>query len=449
MKNTRQEVEEEIIGCILCDGADSTLKAAEIIDETNFNDPVCRIIFGISVVLASRRQSVDVLSVITLLKKNSRDYEYHLLKVGKDTATAIETLTLAVTDLTTRHARQGSNYDLVGKCLFLREETYREQVQKTIYDCGTKLRDGEDVFEVTDGTVQKLLSLTSSTLHLKSYVTLEDAFDEAIRETENELAGKVVRLSTGFPELDRVIYGLEKGRLYAVAAEEKIGKSLLSYQIGLSNAEREHATAIISLEMRASEIAKRFAGVNGGQDAQSRLNALRHFRAEIGNSPLFIRDGSASHSKVITLAHKLFAERKIELLIVDYLQLIELQGKDRVNEINDFVSKLKGLAMDLQIPIVLVAAVLNKQINNRGDRKPTPADIRDTGRLANDADCLLMLWKPDEQDESYLELFVARSRYSRLGKMGLCIDNDTLKLSSTPLREQQAVPLKQYQTKRF
>ena len=189
--------------------------------------------------------------------------------------------------------------------------------------------------------------------------------------------------------------------------------------------------------------------MNGGQDALTRLNALKHFKEEIGNSPLFIRDGSASYSKVITLTHKLYAEKNIGLLIVDYLQLIELQGKDRVNEINDFVSKLKGLAMDLQIPIVLVAAVLNKQINNRADRKPSPADIRDTGRLANDADCLLMLWKPDEQDENYLELFVARSRYSKLGKVGLCIDSETLKLSSTPLREQGETPLKQFQGKRF
>jgi replicative DNA helicase len=134
---------------------------------------------------------------------------------------------------------------------------------------------------------------------------------------------------------------------------------------------------------------------------------------------------------------------------VDYLQLIELLGRDRVNEINDLVSRLKGLAMDLEIPVVLVAAVLNKQINHRADRKPCPADVRDTGRLANDADCLMFLWKPDEEDENYLELFVSRSRYSKPGRVGLYLNPESLKLSQVTPRDAEEVPLKQWQGKRF
>ena len=81
----------------------------------------------------------------------------------------------------------------------------------------------------------------------------------------------------------------------------------------------------------------------------------------------------------------MFHVEKIKLLIIDYLQLIEVANKDRVNEINAFVSRLKGLATDLSIPIILIAAVLSKQIGMRIDREPSPSDIRDTGRLFNDA----------------------------------------------------------------
>lgn len=278
---------------------------------------------------------------------------------------------------------------------------------------------------------------------------MEDATEEAIKETEQELSGKIVRLPTGFPDLDRIIYGLEKGRLYCLAAEEKIGKSLLSYQIGFHNALRGCPVGIISTEMRGSEISKRYAGVHNGQDALHRLNRLKQFQGENKSLPLFIRDGSASAEKVIAVARKLWHEKKVGLLIVDYLQLVELPGKDRVNEINAFVGKLKGLAMDLEVPIVLVAAVLNKQLSNRGDRKPTPADIRDTGRLANDADCTMFLWKPLEDDESYIELFVARSRYSKLGKVGLSLNTETLSLSQTALREMNDVSQKQWQPKKY
>jgi replicative DNA helicase len=285
--------------------------------------------------------------------------------------------------------------------------------------------------------IKQLLQLSAQSQRLKSYASLNEAIEMAIEEAQGELSGQAVRLSTGFSDLDRIIFGLEKCRLYVIAAEEKIGKSLVAHQSALSSARIGHPAAIISLEMRSVEIAKRFSGGIAGNQVSQRLAALKKFQEEARDLPLYIRDGSADSAKVLTLARILYAERKIELLVVDYLQLIELEGRSRVDEINEFVARLKGLSMDLEIPIILVAGVLNKQINARGksDRKPCPADIRDTGRLANDADCLIFLWKPFPDNESYIELFVARSRYSKLGRMGLHLDSDTLKLSQTTLRE--------------
>ncbi|MDI6766033.1 MAG: DnaB-like helicase C-terminal domain-containing protein [Bacteroidota bacterium] len=446
-----QDIEDRIIGHLLCDGKKATLEACSLIDETDFSDPACSILFGVCVALVSQHKSVDVLSVHQFLQNNVEKLGTHFQKLSSftDAKTAINNLILRATDLATMYATRGYSNDLLTNCKYLRQETERKKAQEIILSAGTKLNDGIEVETVIEEAARELITLSAKSQNIKSYTHLEDAFDEAIKETEDEIAGKVVRLSTGFHDLDRIIYGLEKGRLYCIAAEEKIGKSLLSYQIGLNSASKGNPSAIISMEMKASEIAKRFAGVNSGQEALHRLNALKKLKAEIGKYPLFIRDGSANQGKVFITIHKLYAEKQVELLIVDYLQLIELQGKDRVNEVNDFVGKLKGLAMDLNIPIVLISAVLNKQLSHRNDRKPTPADLRDTGRLANDADCLMFLWKPDEQDENYLELFVARSRYSKLGRIGLFLDPETLKLSQTELRDLGSSSYQSTEFKRF
>jgi len=451
MNSIPQQIEAEIVGEILNDGKRSALEAAEILDESDFADPECSILYGVCISLLGQGKNIDQVTVNQFLRQNADNLNSHFQRLSSfsDAKDAVTHLSIRASELSLACTPGYRSHSFNSNCLFIKEEAYRRKACGIIIEAGRLLKEGGDPFEAVETASQNLIMLTSKTYNLKNYVTLESAFDSAVKETQDELSGKVVRLSTGFSELDAIIYGLERGRLYAIAAEEKIGKSLLSYQIGLHAAKQNRPAAIISLEMRAIEIAKRFAGVNGGQDALARLNALKRAKEEIGSYPLFIRDGSATTGKTFFAIHKLFSEKKIEMVIVDYLQLVELQNRDRVNEVNDFVSKLKGVAMDLQIPIILIAAVLNKQINNRSDRKPTPADIRDTGRLANDADCLLMLWKPDETDLNYLELFVARSRYSKLGKVGLSFDPETLKLSQTMLREHEAVPLKQFQSKRF
>lgn len=451
MNISRQDIEERIIGQLLFDGKKATLEASSIVDEIDFSDLACSILFGVCVALVSQHKSVDALSVHQFLQNNAEKLGTHFQKLSSltDAKTTITNLILKATDISCMYATRGYSNDLYTNCMYLKQENERKKAQEIILSAGTKLNDGIEVETVIEEATKELITLSARSQNIKSYTHLEDAFNEAIKETEDEIAGKVVRLSTGFSELDSIIYGLEKGRLYCIAAEEKIGKSLLSYQIGLNSATKGNPSTIISMEMKASEIAKRFAGVNSGQEALHRLNALKKFKAEIGSYPLFIRDGSANQGKVFITTHKLYAEKRIELLIVDYLQLIELQGRDRTNEVNEFVSKLKGMAMDLNIPIVLISAVLNKQLSYRNNRKPTPADLRDTGRLANDADCLMFLWKPDEQDESYLELFVARSRYSKLGRIGLSLNPETLKLSQTELRDLEDSSNQSTEFKRF
>jgi replicative DNA helicase len=129
-------------------------------------------------------------------------------------------------------------------------------------------------------------------------------------------------------------------------------------------------------------------------------------------------------------------KKKIKLLIFDYLQLVKLGGKDkRVDEINETVAGLKTFAMTFDIPVIVVSATNNKQITDRMTRKPIPADLRDSGRIANDCDVLMFLWSPNaESDRSYRELFISRGRNGESGSVGLTLNTSALRFEETPLK---------------
>lgn len=437
-------VGDSIIGQCLVDGTQAVIRASEIIDETDFPGHAHSIIFAVCEMLVAEGKPVGLPGVNTFLKENQhrlgQRFEQLTRKFQGD---PIIQLVCSAAETASLFQRNGYSSDLQSNCKYLRRESQRKKAAEIAQHLHADLVSGENIDKCVNDAFSQFFALSASG-RSKPFSSLQDAIGQAIRETETELAGGIVRLSTGLSNLDTILYGLEHGRLYVIAAEEKVGKSLLANQIALHNATKGHATGIISMEMRAGEIGKRLAGTNNGASAPERLGTLKRFRDHHKETPLFIRDGSAGPAKVLMLAKQIYAEKTIELLVIDYLQLVDLTGRDRVNEINDFVGKLKGLALDLDIPVILICGLLNKQINARGDRKPHPADLRDSGRIANDADCLLMLWKPEEADQQYIEGFVARSRYSKLGRVGLRLDPDTLRLSQVPVRDTTEVPLKMF-----
>lgn len=439
---TRKQVEDEIIGELLFMGSSSVLKVSTSIDETDFLQHDCAILFRVCGALVSIQKEVNPIEIQNYLQQDNSILSYCLKQFPEfnDEQQVLEYLVLRSVELSTLITKEGAHNSLSANCRFLKEEARKTQLRTLLLHINKEISGGKDINTVIELASQELISFAIKDHNLKGYKTLDDATIEAIVETQREIEGNVVRLPSGIAKLDNIIHGFEQGNLYCIAAEAKIGKSFLSNQIGFYNTMNNHSVGIISMEMRAVDIANRYAGVHGGQNPMERMTRLLQFHETSKGKNLVIRDGSANPEKVFIIAQKMWHEKKIELLIIDYLQLIEVVNKDRVNEINTFVSRLKGLATDLSIPIILITAVLSKQIGMRGDRKPSPSDIRDTGRLFNDADCGIFLWKPIDEEPQYIELFVEWGRNLNLtnNKVGLLFDPDTLTLKETELRDYQS-----------
>lgn len=190
------------------------------------------------------------------------------------------------------------------------------------------------------------------------------------------------------------------------------------------------------MEMDGKTLAARLAGCSETEPAKDRAAKLAQFGNTVYRTPFYIRSGGVSSGRLTAAAYELVLKYKVRVLIVDYLQLISMTGKgERVNEINETVAGLKSFAMSMNIPVILVSSVNNKQIIGRTSKKPTPADLRDSGRIANDCDCLIFLWTPDaDLNPAYRECFVSRGRNGESGTIGMNLNASSLRFEEMPLQ---------------
>jgi replicative DNA helicase len=409
------------------------------ISEDDFSDKHLRMIFDVCLALALQRKEVDALAVQSYLRSNV-DSIYFAGKDKQKELEAVESLCKEVAADYESLKRLASPYTA---CEFVKREAQRRKVMEKVFKLSDRLQSGTDVGAILNDGITDLLSVSHSIQNLRqtNYLSLTDAIGEAEKEIQDELAGKVNWLSTGLLEVDKLIHGLHDECLYIIAAEAKVGKSLLSNQIALYNAIKGIPVGIVSMEMSGREIAKRYAGISRWASPQEKLQTLESFKAEAKGKPLFFRQGGASSKSLFSILQQLVNDRKCKLLILDYLQLIQLTEKNRnaVDELNSVLAQLKSFAVENQVPIILVSAILTKVVAGKSIKKPSRADIAGTGRAINDCDCMLMLWNPEEEERKLIEIFVEHGRNGETGKASLFL-NDKLRLVPST-REANVIPL--------
>lgn len=260
----------------------------------------------------------------------------------------------------------------------------------------------------------------------------EDAltdFEERLRDP-HALRG----IPFGLPDLDRLLGGLQVGRLITVAGRPGMGKSALMAQAALYAAGAGRRVALFSLEMGDAEIfarmAKAYAGVgfaHGEEDklTQAQRDKLRAAHSAIAKLPLHIFAGAHRVSDIVAEC-ELLKHGGLALVIVDYLQIAVPDVGQRVNatrdlELSSATRALKLLAMRLSVP-VLIGSQLNRQAENV---KPTLGMLRESGGIEADSDAVIMLWCPDEAQGNVIEAVVAKNRNGRTGAVKLYFDKPT------------------------
>ena len=251
------------------------------------------------------------------------------------------------------------------------------------------------------------------------------------RDNQNDITG----VPTGFVDLDRMTSGLQPGDLIIVAGRPSMGKTAFSVNIGETVAvESGLPVAIFSMEMGGTQLAMRMLGSVGRLDQHrlktGRLNdddwpRLTHAIQKMNDAQIYIDETPALNSIELRARSRRLSRTcgKLGLIIVDYLQLMSANspGENRATEISEISRNLKGLAKELNCPVIALSQ-LNRSLEQRPDKRPVMSDLRESGAIEQDADLILFIYRdevynPDSPDKGMAEIIIGKQRNGPIGSV--------------------------------
>lgn len=276
---------------------------------------------------------------------------------------------------------------------------------------------------------------TSSFKHIRTAIT--ETY-ELLQHLSGEDRDKYKGISTGYPALDRVITGLNKTDLILIAARPGMGKTSLALNIAENVATKGGRTvAVFSLEMSSEQLAQRLlssqASVEGQLLRTGELTGDDWVRIAMASQVLSKADVYLDDTPGITVGEmkaKLRRLKKVDLVIIDYLQLMSTgrRSENRVQEVSEITRNLKIMAKELNVPVITLSQ-LSRGPESRTTHKPMLSDLRESGSIEQDADIVLLLYREDyyareeAEERNIAECDVAKNRHGEVGVVKLGWDN--------------------------
>jgi replicative DNA helicase len=274
---------------------------------------------------------------------------------------------------------------------------------------------------------------------------------ERIEEIENRGTG-LSGLPTYFTDLDNYLSGLQDGNLAVIASRPSMGKSSLALNIGTNVAKEGKVVAFFSLEMTKEELVQRVlfseAKVTSGDARKGQLGPEKWSRvveaaSKVNNLPLYFDDAPViTVTDIRAKSRRLKSAKNLDLIIVDYLQLMQSSsGDNRQQEIAEISRNLKNLARELKVPI-LALSQLNRAAEAREDKRPRLGDLRESGAIEQDADIVMMLYRDDYYNPGtdvpgVAEVNIVKNRSGMTGKVELFFSKEFTQFSNYSRQEQQ------------
>ena len=407
------EAEEAVLGAMMIDDAAANKAIGLLKSSSYFYKEAHRKIFEAMLVLSEESNPIDTVSVSNELKKKkslkSVGGLYYLTGLVDKVPTAanIETYASIVKE-------KGILRDLISASHYMSKKAFES---------------GEDVASILDEAEQSIFSLTQQKDN-KLFQHIKPILTEAIQNLEKMQSkkGSVVGVPSGIIDLDNVTAGFRKSDLIVIAGRPSMGKTALALSVARNAAlESKVPTAIFSLEMSSDQLAQRLlsseARIDGQKARTGRLQTARWkdiniASGKLADAPLFIDDTPAlSILDLRSRARRLKREENIELLIVDYLQLMQgpRRSENRQQEISSITQSLKALAKELDIPVIALSQ-LSRAVESRTDKRPVLSDLRESGAIEQDADLVIFLYRPFVYDDKKVDqkglayLIVAKQR---------------------------------------
>ena len=414
------EAEQSVIGSMLMDSR-AIETATEILTGEDFYAKQNGILFEAMKELNAERKPVDVVTLNAKLAEKQAPEEMQSPEFIRSILDAVPT---------------SANVKYYAQIVYEKATLRRlirisEDITKDCYDASDPL---EDILENTEKNVFNLIQSRNT----REYEPISEIVINALKKIQkaSETKGHVTGLSTGFADLDFKTAGLQPSDFILIAARPSMGKTAFSLSI-LDHVvlKRGQSAAIFSLEMSKEQLVNRLFAMEAKIDAQNIRSgnlddtdweSLAEASEVIGGSKLIIDDTPGiSATELRSKCRKYKMEQDIQLVIVDYIQLMSSGGRsdNRQQEISDISRSLKSLARELNVPVIALSQ-LNRAVESRTDHRPMLADIRESGAIEQDADVIMFLYRddyynPETEKKNVAEVIIAKQRNGPTGTIEL------------------------------
>ncbi len=432
------EAEASLLGAILID-SDAIVKIADIITAEDFFDVKHQRIYEAIQKLYEKRSPIDVLTLADQLKNNG-----YLEMVGGPTY--LTELTNFVP--TAAHVEQYA--DIVAqKALRRRLISASQEISGLGYDESSNLR------ELIEEAETKLFEVSQQ--HVKqSVVSIESILAESFERLDDlhKDKKKIRGVPTGFKDMDNILAGLQRSDLFILAARPSMGKTALALNLAHNVAvQAKEPVLLFSLEMSKEQLVDRLLSMESGVDAwalrtgnltDADFEKIGEAMGTLSEAPIFIDDTPGiTVSDMRTKARREAHQRPLGLIIVDYLQLMSGGGRygdsgNRVQEISEISRGLKGVARELNVPLIALSQ-LSRSVENRSPQIPQLADLRESGSIEQDADVVAFIYReeyynPETDRKKITDILIKKHRNGPTGGVELYFDNEKQRFRSIDTR---------------
>ena len=407
------EAEQAVLGAMLIE-KEAISKVAEFVKGADFYRESHRLIFDAMLELFNKNEAVDLVTVIELLRKKDE-----LEKVG-----GIAYVTSLANSVPT-----AANVTYHGK-IVEEKALLRQLINSATEIAGMGYEDSEEVADILDKAEKKILEVSERKIN-GDFTPIKKIIMDTFSKIEQlyDSKGGITGLSTGFKDLDKLTSGLQPSDLILIAARPSMGKTAFTLNIASHVGIREKkAVAFFSLEMSKEQLVQRMICSEAPIDSQRlRVGDLEDrdwtkliaAADKLASSPIFIDDTPGiTVMEMRSKARRLKIEHDLQLIIIDYLQLMQgssSKGSDnRQQEISEISRSLKALARELNVPVIALSQ-LSRSVESRQVKKPMLSDLRESGSLEQDADIVAFLYRedyydPDTENKNITDVIIAKHR---------------------------------------
>lgn len=414
------EAEQSVVGSMIMD-REAIIVASEFLIREDFYHQQYGVLFEAMVELFNEEKPVDVVTLQNRLREKDVPAELSSMEFVGELVTSVPT---------SANIKYYANI-VKEKAMLRRLIKVNEDIANQCY------LDRDSVEDIMADTEKQIFNLLQNRGG-EDFVPIKQIVINALEKIElaSKKKGNVTGIATGFVDLDYRTSGLQPSDLVLVAARPSMGKTAFVLNIAQYVAFHNNlATAIFSLEMSKEQLVNRLFALEARVDAQllrsgnladSDWEKLIEGAGTIGKSKLIIDDTPGiSISELCSKCRKYKLEHDLKLIIIDYLQLMSGSGRSdsRQQEISDISRSLKGLARELNVPVIALSQ-LSRQVEQRPDHRPMLSDLRESGAIEQDADVVMFIYRDDYYnkdtvDKNIAEIIIAKQRNGPIGTVNL------------------------------